>query len=67
MADFDYYSSWNKYNSIGYATNKTQVDTWVQLQREMAQSFNEGFFSQITIEAEKTEKIKNQNVLLLLL
>lgn len=65
--DYFDYNSWKSQHLRGYATNKTQVDTWVQLQREMAQSFNEGFFSQITIEAEKTEKIKNQNVLLLLL
>ena len=63
MFDDRYY--WKTQGS--HATNKTQVDIWAQLQREMAQSFNEGFFSQITIEEKKIEKIKNQNVLLLLL
>lgn len=63
MFDDRYY--WKTQDS--HATNKTQVDIWAQLQREMAQSFNEGFFSQITIEEKKIEKIKNQNVLLLLL
>ncbi len=63
MFDDRYY--WKTQGS--HATNKTQVDIWAQLQREMAQSFNEGFFSQITIEEKKIEKIKNQNILLLLL
>lgn len=63
MFDDRYY--WKTQGS--HATNKTQVDIWAQLQREMAQSFNQGFFSQNTIEEKKIEKIKNQNVLLLLL
>lgn len=65
--DYFDYNSWKSQHLRGYTTTKPSVDIWAQLQREMAQSFNEGFFSQITIEAEKTEKIKNQNVLLLLL
>ena len=60
----DYY-----YKSTGKSTPYTGIDLamWAQLQREMAQSFNQGFFSQNTIEEKKIEKIKNQNVLLLLL
>ena len=65
--DYFDYNSWKSQHLRGYTTTKPSVDIWAQLQREMAQSFNEGFFSQITIEEKKIEKIKNQNVLLLLL
>lgn len=65
--DYFDYNSWKSQHLRGYTTTKTSVDIWAQLQREMAQGFNNGLLDRNMIEVEKIEKLLKQNVLLLLL
>lgn len=65
--DYFDYNYWKERNSRGYATTRTSVDIWAQLQRELAQGFNNGLLDRNMVEVEKTEKVQKQNILLLLL